>query len=127
MSVTLVEPWTLDIVLHRQDHDLAVKLDHVLLQLHQETCAVAPAHPWGAVIIYHNSRIEVVPPASCAVIGHRILDQRSSDRVHKRTCRAVRNSHTHSLAVRIAALGRHIEIVLSVCSLYDLRGPGLAN
>ena len=89
MSVTLVKPWTLDIVLHRQDHDLAIQLDHILLQLHQEACAVAPTHPRSTVIVYHNSRIEVIPPAPLAVIGHRILNQRSADRIHKRTCRAV--------------------------------------
>ena len=125
MSITLIEPWTLNVILHRQNHDLTVKLDHILLQFHKEACAVAPAHPRCAVIVYHNSRIEVIPPASLAVISHGILNQRSSDSINKRTCRAIRNRHTNGLAVRIAALCRDIEIVLAIRTLNYLRSPRL--
>ena len=70
MAITLVEPWSFDIVLHRQNYDVTVKLGHVLLQLHEKACAVSPAHPRRSVIIYHDRRVEVIPPSSRTVVCH---------------------------------------------------------
>ena len=70
MAITLVEPRAFHIVLHRQNDDVTVKLDHVLLQLHEKACAVSPAHPRRSVIIYHDRRVEVIPPSSRTVVCH---------------------------------------------------------
>ena len=126
MAVTLVEPWSLDIVLHRKHHDLAVELHHVPVELYKEAGSVAPAHPRCAVIVYHHCRVDVVPPAARAVVGHRIHDQRLADRIGIRALRPVGDCDSHCLAVRVAALCRHIEIILSVRSFDGLRSPCLA-
>ena len=67
-AVALVEPGTLGVALEIVVGDLAVKLDHVVLQLRDIIVRMAPGEPRGAVVVDQHGRVDVVPAAAPA--GH---------------------------------------------------------
>ena len=124
-AVALEEPRTLGVVRQAHHFDLAVKLDHVRLQLRDVKHGVPPREPRRAVVVDEDRRVHVVPADGAG--RHAVPHERLADGVLERTFRLVGDGDADGAsAVLPLAAERDVEPVFAV--LPDrLGGPGVVG
>src|SRR5574344_1992695 len=115
-TVTLGRVWsTKSLFGHFQRLHLAIKRNHILIELDIIHARVAPHEPCLTFLVNHNSRVSMIPTA--------ILIEWLADGITERTCGRICHCHANSHSIGKARMGTDIPIKLAI-ALNALACPG---